>query len=294
VLLAVLGGYLGSLFTAFNTWVCVLRKRWSRWFSFRVLEVGAGGGGAGSGRWQMGGWRTLQHQGGSGCPPPPPRLTALPRLPTLPRCSAPAGPTQVCVLSVLTSALFFALPLAGRCRACTSPDAEHCVGGRAAFRTFSGYRCGEGTYNDLAVLVFNPQVGVGGRGRPEDAPPSRPAPQPACPPPLLPSPLPHPSSSPPPPACPFIASFGPSPPLPSPHTKGYVIQALFAAPTSAFSLPALVAYSGVYYLLAALTYGAFIPSGLFTVRTSHRRARARGRRRQCCPSPPVFLLLAAR
>ena len=40
MLLAVLGGYLGSLFTAFNTWVCVLRKRWSRWFSFRVLEVG--------------------------------------------------------------------------------------------------------------------------------------------------------------------------------------------------------------------------------------------------------------
>ncbi|GBF95490.1 chloride channel CLC-c [Raphidocelis subcapitata] len=140
VLLAVLGGYIGSLFTAFNTWVCLLRKRWSRWFSFRVLEV--------------------------------------------------------CVLSVLTSALFFALPLAGRCRACTSTDPEHCVSGGAAFRTFRGYRCGAGTYNDAA---------------------------------------------------------------------GFVIQALFVAPSGEFSVRTLVAYSAVYYLLAALTYGAFIPSGLFTV-----------------------------
>lgn len=30
------------MFTAFNTWVCLVRKRWSRWFSFRVLEVGWG------------------------------------------------------------------------------------------------------------------------------------------------------------------------------------------------------------------------------------------------------------
>lgn len=41
ILLAVVGGYIGSLFTSFNTWVCLLRKRWSGWFSFRVLEVGA-------------------------------------------------------------------------------------------------------------------------------------------------------------------------------------------------------------------------------------------------------------
>lgn len=39
VILAVIGGYIGSLFTAFNTWICILRKRWSGWFSFRVLEV---------------------------------------------------------------------------------------------------------------------------------------------------------------------------------------------------------------------------------------------------------------
>lgn len=40
VLLAVVGGYVASLFTAFNTWVCLLRKRWSKWFSFRIAEVG--------------------------------------------------------------------------------------------------------------------------------------------------------------------------------------------------------------------------------------------------------------
>lgn len=39
VLLAVVGGYVGALFTSFNTWVCLVRKRWSGWFSFRVLEV---------------------------------------------------------------------------------------------------------------------------------------------------------------------------------------------------------------------------------------------------------------
>jgi hypothetical protein len=39
VLVAFIGGYIGSLFTSFNTWVCLVRKRWSGWFSFRVLEV---------------------------------------------------------------------------------------------------------------------------------------------------------------------------------------------------------------------------------------------------------------
>lgn len=37
--MSVVGGYIGSLFTSFNTWVCLVRKRWSGWFSFRVLEV---------------------------------------------------------------------------------------------------------------------------------------------------------------------------------------------------------------------------------------------------------------
>jgi len=68
--------------------------------------------------------------------------------------------------------------------------------GASMFRTFAGYRCSTGEYNDIAVLAFNPQ--------------------------------------------------------------GFKIQALFASPS-------LLLYSSFYYLLGALTYGAFIPSGLFTV-----------------------------
>jgi hypothetical protein len=71
------------------------------------------------------------------------------------------------------------------------------------FRTFAGYGCSEGEYNDLAVLAFNPQ--------------------------------------------------------------GFKIQALFASPHGTFHVSSLLLYSAFYYLLAALTYGAFIPSGLFTV-----------------------------
>ncbi len=39
ILLAVIGGYLGCLFTTFNTWVCLVRKRWSKYMWARVLEV---------------------------------------------------------------------------------------------------------------------------------------------------------------------------------------------------------------------------------------------------------------
>jgi hypothetical protein len=39
VLLAVVGGWVASVFTAFNTWVCLVRKKWSKFFSFRILEV---------------------------------------------------------------------------------------------------------------------------------------------------------------------------------------------------------------------------------------------------------------
>lgn len=69
--------------------------------------------------------------------------------------------------------------------------------------TFAGYGCSSGSYNDLAVLVFNPQ--------------------------------------------------------------GFKIQALFAAPSGTFHMSSLLLYSAFYYFLAAITYGAFIPSGLFTV-----------------------------
>lgn len=71
------------------------------------------------------------------------------------------------------------------------------------FITFAGYGCSDGDYNDLAVLVFNPQ--------------------------------------------------------------GFKIQALFAAPSGTFHVGSLLLYSALYYFLAAITYGAFIPSGLFTV-----------------------------
>jgi chloride channel 7 len=39
VLLAVVGGWVASVFTSFNTWVCLVRKKWSKFFTFRILEV---------------------------------------------------------------------------------------------------------------------------------------------------------------------------------------------------------------------------------------------------------------
>lgn len=50
------------------------------------------------------------------CPCPPP---------------SPALP-QVCVLSIITSIVFFALPLAGRCHECDTEDPAHCVRGESA------------------------------------------------------------------------------------------------------------------------------------------------------------------
>eukprot|EP00882_Tetradesmus_deserticola_P018873 GHRQ01020277.1.p1 GENE.GHRQ01020277.1~~GHRQ01020277.1.p1 ORF type:complete len:137 (-),score=34.72 GHRQ01020277.1:247-657(-) len=49
------------------------------------------------------------------------------------------------------------------------------------------------------------------------------------------------------------------------NPQGFKIQALFAAPHGAFHVTSLLLYSAIYYFLAAITYGAFIPSGLFTV-----------------------------
>lgn len=42
VLLAIIGGYLGCLFTSFNTWVCLVRKKWAKHIHLRILEVRAG------------------------------------------------------------------------------------------------------------------------------------------------------------------------------------------------------------------------------------------------------------
>lgn len=39
ILLAVVGGYLGCLFISFNTWVCVVRKRWTKFMWARIAEV---------------------------------------------------------------------------------------------------------------------------------------------------------------------------------------------------------------------------------------------------------------
>lgn len=49
------------------------------------------------------------------------------------------------------------------------------------------------------------------------------------------------------------------------NPQGFKIQALFAAPHKTFYISSLLLYSAFYYLLACITYGAFIPSGLFTV-----------------------------
>lgn len=49
------------------------------------------------------------------------------------------------------------------------------------------------------------------------------------------------------------------------NPQGFKIQALFAAPHKTFHVSSLLLYSAMYYLLACITYGAFIPSGLFTV-----------------------------
>ncbi|GFH32711.1 chloride channel protein CLC-d, partial [Haematococcus lacustris] len=74
--------------------------------------------------------------------------------------------------------------------------------GEVKFKSFAGYRCHlPNHYNDLAVLVFNPQ--------------------------------------------------------------GYIIQALFQAHSKTFSFGTMAIYAAAYWFMAAITYGAFIPSGLF-------------------------------
>lgn len=46
--------------------------------------------------------------------------------------------------------------------------------------------------------------------------------------------------------------------------QGFIIQALFQAHSGVFSFTSLMVYASIYWLMAAITYGAFIPSGLFT------------------------------
>ncbi|GAX84673.1 hypothetical protein CEUSTIGMA_g12094.t1 [Chlamydomonas eustigma] len=163
-ILAVIGGYVSCLFTSFNTWICLVRKKWSKIMWARMLEV-------------------------------------------------------VCI-SIGTSIVFYILPTIGSCRPCTNQyiGMGNCImGSGTEFQTFNGYHCSHlynssNYYNDMAVLVFNPQ--------------------------------------------------------------GFKLQALFTAPsnyrendssaTHSFTIASLLVYGGMYWFLAAVTYGAFIPSGLFT------------------------------
>ncbi|PNH00895.1 Chloride channel protein CLC-d [Tetrabaena socialis] len=147
ILLAIVGGYLGCLYISFNTWVCVVRKKWTKFMWARIAEV--------------------------------------------------------CAISLATSLLFFFMPVAGRCKSCDSKNDDECLSGGAQFKTFQGFHCHtDHHYNDLATLVFNPQ--------------------------------------------------------------GYVIQALFQAHSGTFSFTSMLLYGVIYWLMAGITYGAFIPSGLFT------------------------------
>ena len=43
-ILAVIGGYVACLFTSFNTWICLVRKKWAKIMWARMLEVGGEGG----------------------------------------------------------------------------------------------------------------------------------------------------------------------------------------------------------------------------------------------------------
>jgi chloride channel 7 len=166
LLLSVVGGWLGSMFVALNTWVCLARKKWvGKRKARRLMEVAA--------------------------------------------------------LSALTSVVLLALPAAvRRCSPCKTGDPRHCVEGpppggnggagasssspSSSFRTFGGgYGCPPGQHNEVAALAFAPQ--------------------------------------------------------------GFLIQALFTAPSGAFHPAALASFALAFFLLAALTYGAMLPSGLFTV-----------------------------
>jgi hypothetical protein len=119
MLLAVVGGWLASVFTAFNTWICLVRKKWSKVFSFRILEVCAQPALSAV-------TRILHHERDSG---PLWRAAGLlsPLSWWLSASSIMRYAVQVCLISVITSVVLFALPLGGCCHACDSGNTEHCV-----------------------------------------------------------------------------------------------------------------------------------------------------------------------
>lgn len=147
VLLAVVGGWVASVFTSFNTWVCLVRKRWSKFFSFRILEVRSAT--SISPRLLLGqeSWMLIQveqqdtmqwlHHAVCACHMLHTFRALLSRIIWL--CSRSKGRgadntiaavhVQVCVISIITSIVLFAVPLGGRCKTCDTQDPEHCVKG---------------------------------------------------------------------------------------------------------------------------------------------------------------------
>jgi hypothetical protein len=47
---------------------------------------------------------------------------------------------QVCVISIITSIVLFAVPLGGRCKKCDTQDPSHCVKGETTSRSRLPYR----------------------------------------------------------------------------------------------------------------------------------------------------------
>lgn len=144
ILLAVAGGWVASVFTAFNTWVCLLRKKWSKFFSFRIAEV---------------------------CALSVLTSVILFALPLGGRCHAcDTGQSDHCVKS--GSACTCMCRVSGVRARSTWQAAQGIIlpatpdnglpcphhADASMFRTIAGYGCSNGEFNDLAVLVFNPQV----------------------------------------------------------------------------------------------------------------------------------------
>lgn len=107
---------------------------------------------------------------------------------------------EVLVVGILTSSITFLLPHLHMCVECDT--ASGCVvPGNPRFYRFASYACPAGSYNELAVLLFNPQ---------DEA-----------------------------------------------------IRALYTEPDGAFSPGALIVFATFYFVLANLTFGIAVPSGLF-------------------------------
>jgi H+/Cl- antiporter ClcA len=134
MLLALITGYLGSLFTSFNTWVCLVRKKWAKKMWARIAEVRrslcvcvcvcvVGEGDVVRSTYLD----TRQANAATGtftCP-----VAVCQQLPYPPQL---AHAMQVCAISVFTSLVFYALPLAGSCKACDlAGDPTHCIRGGA-------------------------------------------------------------------------------------------------------------------------------------------------------------------